>query len=93
MSAARFRAALPPPRRFRELDRDASAAVLGLMRNETLPADSPFSQGVALAVIGQLEAITTGTGWRYGSEPPSPLEAQESGFFGLPSASARRAAA
>ena len=70
-----------------------------LMRNETIPADSLFSnrmQGMTLAVIGQLRATANWhrvmCEWLYGSAPSSPLGDAEAEFFGVPSATLRRAA-
>ena len=70
-----------------------------LMRNETIPADSLFSnrmQGMTLAMIGQLNATANWhrvmCEWLYGSAPVSPLGEAEAEFFGLPTATVRRAA-
>jgi len=59
------------------------------MRNETIPADSLFSnrmQGMTLAVIGQLRATANWhrvmSEWLYGSAPSSRLGVAEAGFFG-----------
>jgi predicted unusual protein kinase regulating ubiquinone biosynthesis (AarF/ABC1/UbiB family) len=59
-----------------------------LMRNETIPADSLFSnrmQGMTLAVLGQLTATANWhrvmCEWLYGSGPSSPLGAAEAAFF------------
>jgi predicted unusual protein kinase regulating ubiquinone biosynthesis (AarF/ABC1/UbiB family) len=68
-----------------------------LMRNETIPADSLFSnrmQGMTLAVIGQLRATANWhrvmCEWLYGSAPSSPLGEADAEFFDL--GSIRRAA-
>jgi predicted unusual protein kinase regulating ubiquinone biosynthesis (AarF/ABC1/UbiB family) len=70
-----------------------------LMRNETIPADSLFSnrmQGMTLAVIGQLRATANWhrvmSEWLYEAAPSSALGEAEAEFFGLPSASVWRAA-
>jgi len=70
-----------------------------LMKNESVPADSLFSnrmQGMTLAVIGQLSATanwhTVMAEWIYGAAPVSPLGKAEAEFFGGRSASSRRAA-
>jgi hypothetical protein len=70
-----------------------------LMRNETIPATSLFSnrmQGMTLAVIGQLRATANWhrimSEWMYGSPPSSILGLAEAEFFGPPSAPIRRAA-
>jgi predicted unusual protein kinase regulating ubiquinone biosynthesis (AarF/ABC1/UbiB family) len=70
-----------------------------LMRNETIPADSLFSnrmQGMTLAVIGQLRATANWhrlmSEWLYGSAPSSPLGEAEAEFFGPPSAPVQRVA-
>ena len=70
-----------------------------LMRHETVPANSLFSnrmQGMTLAVLGQLEATANWhrmmCEWLYGSAPISPLGRAEAEFFGLRSSSGRRAA-
>lgn len=70
-----------------------------LMRHETMPPDSLFSnrmQGMTLAVLGQLRASAN---WHrvmsellYGATPSSPLGLAEAEFFGSPSRSVRRAA-
>jgi hypothetical protein len=59
-----------------------------LMRNETIPSDSLFSnrmQGMTLAVLGQLTATANWhrvmCEWLYGSVPSSPLGAAEAAFF------------
>ena len=64
-----------------------------LMRNETIPADSLFSnrmQGMTLAVIGQLRATANWhrvmSEWLYGSAPSSPLGHAEAQFFASPPA-------
>jgi hypothetical protein len=69
-----------------------------LMRNETMPANSLFSnrmQAMTLAVLGQLNATANWhrvmSEWLYGSRPSSPLGLAEAEFFGsssraLPSA-------
>ena len=69
-----------------------------LMRNETIPPDSLFSnrmQGMTLAVIGQLRATANWhrvmSEWLYESEPSSPLGQAEAEFFGRHT-HARRAA-
>jgi predicted unusual protein kinase regulating ubiquinone biosynthesis (AarF/ABC1/UbiB family) len=69
-----------------------------LMRNETIPADSLFSnrmQGMTLAMIGQLRATANWhrvmSEWLYDAAPSSPLGEAEAAFFGT-SAPARRAA-
>lgn len=68
-----------------------------LMRNETIPADSLFSnrmQGMTLAVLGQLSATANWhrvmCEWLYGSAPSSPLGEADAEFFHL--APVRRAA-
>jgi hypothetical protein len=68
-----------------------------LMRNETIPADSLFSnrmQGMTLAVLGQLSATANWhrvmCEWLYGSAPSSPLGEAEAEFYQL--APVRRAA-
>jgi predicted unusual protein kinase regulating ubiquinone biosynthesis (AarF/ABC1/UbiB family) len=60
-----------------------------MMRHETIPADSLFSnrmQGMTLAVIGQLRATANWhrvmSEWLYGSAPSSPLGLAEAEFFG-----------
>ncbi len=70
-----------------------------LMRNETVPADSLFSnrmQGMTLAVVGQLNATANWhrvmSEWIYGAEPCSALGVAEAEFFGTRSAPVRRAA-
>jgi predicted unusual protein kinase regulating ubiquinone biosynthesis (AarF/ABC1/UbiB family) len=70
-----------------------------LMRNETIPADSLFSnrmQGMTLAAIGQLRATANWhrvmSEWLYGSPPSSPLGEAEAEFFGRQSATVRKAA-
>ena len=70
-----------------------------LMRNETIPPDSLFSnrmQGMTLAVIGQLRATANWhrvmSEWLYGSAPSSELGEAEARFFCLPSSPVRRAA-
>jgi predicted unusual protein kinase regulating ubiquinone biosynthesis (AarF/ABC1/UbiB family) len=70
-----------------------------LMRNETIPPDSLFSnrmQGMTLAVIGQLRATANWhrvmSEWLYGSAPSSALGEAEAEFFGLPSAPVRKTA-
>jgi hypothetical protein len=70
-----------------------------LMKNETVPADSLFSnrmQAMTLAVIGQLNATANWrrvmVEWIYRAAPSSPLGVAEAGFFGARSASIRRAA-
>lgn len=70
-----------------------------LMRHETIPANSLFSnrmQGMTLAVIGQLNATANWhramSEWIYGTAPSSPLGIAEVEFFAGSSASARRAA-
>jgi predicted unusual protein kinase regulating ubiquinone biosynthesis (AarF/ABC1/UbiB family) len=70
-----------------------------LMRNETIPPDSLFSnrmQGMTLAVIGQLHATANWhrimTEWVYGSTPSTPLGMAEAEFFGLLSPPLRKAA-
>ena len=70
-----------------------------LMRNETIPADSLFSnrmQGMTLAVIGQLRATANWhrvmCEWLYGSEPSSALGEAEAEFFGTVSPPLRKAA-
>jgi predicted unusual protein kinase regulating ubiquinone biosynthesis (AarF/ABC1/UbiB family) len=69
-----------------------------LMRNETIPADSLFSnrmQGMTLAMIGQLRATANWhrvmSEWLYGTAPSSPLGQAEVDFFGV--AAPRRKAA
>jgi predicted unusual protein kinase regulating ubiquinone biosynthesis (AarF/ABC1/UbiB family) len=68
-----------------------------LMRNETIPADSLFSnrmQGMTLAALGQLSATANWhrvmCEWLYGSAPSSPLGEAEAEFYQL--APVRRAA-
>jgi predicted unusual protein kinase regulating ubiquinone biosynthesis (AarF/ABC1/UbiB family) len=68
-----------------------------LMRNETIPADSLFSnrmQGMTLAVLGQLSATANWNRvmceWLYGSAPSSPLGEADAEFFHV--APVRRAA-
>jgi predicted unusual protein kinase regulating ubiquinone biosynthesis (AarF/ABC1/UbiB family) len=70
-----------------------------LMRNETIPADSLFSnrmQGMTLAMIGQLRATANWhrvmSEWLYGSAPSSPLGLAEAEFFGMVSPAVRQAA-
>ena len=70
-----------------------------LMRNETVPADSLFSnrmQAMTLAVIGQLNATANWhrvmSEWIYGAAPSSPLGVAEAEFFAGWPASTRRAA-
>ncbi len=70
-----------------------------VMRNETVPADSLFSnrmQAMTLAVIGQLRATANWhrvmSEWIYGAAPSSPLGHAEREFFGSPSQAIRRAA-
>jgi len=70
-----------------------------LMRNETIPASSLFSnrmQGMTLAVIGQLNATVNWhramSEWIYGAAPSSPLGIAEAEFFAGSSTSAQRAA-
>jgi predicted unusual protein kinase regulating ubiquinone biosynthesis (AarF/ABC1/UbiB family) len=70
-----------------------------LMKNETVPADSLFSnrmQGMTLALIGQLGATANWhrvmSEWIYGDEPSSPLGQAEAEFFGAPSTAIGRAA-
>jgi predicted unusual protein kinase regulating ubiquinone biosynthesis (AarF/ABC1/UbiB family) len=70
-----------------------------LMRNETIPPDSLFSnrmQGMALGVLGALRATANWhrimAEWLYGSPPSSPLGKAEAEFFaGLAPALARAA--
>ena len=69
------------------------------MKNETVPADSLFSnrmQGMTLAVVGQLNATANWhrvmSEWIYGGVPSSPLGLAEHHFFGAPAASIRKAA-
>ena len=69
------------------------------MRNETMPANSLFSnrmQAMTLAVLGQLEATANWrrvmSEWLYGSPPSSPLGLAEAEFFGSLSRSLPRAA-
>jgi hypothetical protein len=69
------------------------------MRNETIPADSLFSnrmQGMTLAVIGQLGATANWhrvmSEWLYSSGPSSALGAAEAEFFGRLSPPTRKAA-
>lgn len=59
-----------------------------LMRNETMPANSLFSnrmQAMTLAVLGQLKATANWhrvmSEWLYGSPPSSPLGIAEADFF------------
>lgn len=59
-----------------------------LMRNETMPANSLFSnrmQAMTLAVLGQLKATANWhrvmSEWLYGSPPSSPLGIAEGDFF------------
>jgi hypothetical protein len=68
-----------------------------LMRNETIPADSLFSnrmQGMTLAVLGQLSATANWNRvmceWLYGSAPSCPLGEADAEFFN--EAPVRRAA-
>jgi predicted unusual protein kinase regulating ubiquinone biosynthesis (AarF/ABC1/UbiB family) len=70
-----------------------------LMKNETVPADSLFSnrmQGMTLALIGQLGATANWhsvmSEWIYGDDPSSPLGRAEAEFFGARPATIRRAA-
>jgi predicted unusual protein kinase regulating ubiquinone biosynthesis (AarF/ABC1/UbiB family) len=70
-----------------------------LMRHETMPANSLFSnrmQAMTLAVLGQLEATANWhrvmSEWLYGSPPSSPLGLAEADFFASSSRSLRRAA-
>jgi predicted unusual protein kinase regulating ubiquinone biosynthesis (AarF/ABC1/UbiB family) len=70
-----------------------------LMRNETVPADSLFSnrmQAMTLAVIGQLNATANWhrvmSEWIYGARPSSPLGVAEAEFFGARPVSTERAA-
>ncbi len=70
-----------------------------LMKNETVPADSLFSnrmQGMTLAVVGQLGSTANWhrvmSEWIYGSAPASALGLAESEFFGARWPSLRRAA-
>ena len=70
-----------------------------LMRHETIPANSLFSnrmQGMTLAVIGQLNATANWhaamSEWIYGAAPSSRLGIAEAEFFAGSSASVRRAA-
>jgi predicted unusual protein kinase regulating ubiquinone biosynthesis (AarF/ABC1/UbiB family) len=70
-----------------------------LMRHETMPADSLFSnrmQGMTLAVVGQLEATANWhrvmSEWLYNSPAGSPLGQAEAEFFGTGRASASEAA-
>jgi predicted unusual protein kinase regulating ubiquinone biosynthesis (AarF/ABC1/UbiB family) len=70
-----------------------------LMRNETIPADSLFSnrmQGMTLAMIGQLRATANWhrvmSEWLYGSAPSSPLGLAEAEYFGMVSPAVRQAA-
>ena len=70
-----------------------------LMRNETIPADSLFSnrmQGMTLAVIGQLNATANWhrvmSEWIYGAASCTPLGIAEAEFFGGGPASNRSAA-
>ncbi len=70
-----------------------------LMKNETVPADSLFSnrmEGMTLAVIGQLGATANWhrvmSEWIYGAAPASPLGVAEAEFFGTRRPSVRRAA-
>jgi predicted unusual protein kinase regulating ubiquinone biosynthesis (AarF/ABC1/UbiB family) len=70
-----------------------------LMRHETIPPDSLFSnrmQGMTLAILGQLEARVNWhrvmCEWLYGSAPATPLGEADAEFFGLRSSSARDAA-
>jgi hypothetical protein len=70
-----------------------------MMRNETIPPDSLFSnrmQGMALGVLGALRATANWhrimAEWLYGSPPSSPLGKAEAEFFaGLAPALARAA--
>jgi hypothetical protein len=70
-----------------------------LMRNETVPADSLFSnrmQAMTLAVIGQLNATANWhrvmSEWIYGAAPSSPLGVSEAEFFaGWPASTSRAA--
>jgi predicted unusual protein kinase regulating ubiquinone biosynthesis (AarF/ABC1/UbiB family) len=70
-----------------------------LMRNETIPANSLFSnrmQAMTLAVLGQLNATANWhrvmSEWLYGSPPSSPLGLAEAEFFRSTSRSLPRAA-
>jgi predicted unusual protein kinase regulating ubiquinone biosynthesis (AarF/ABC1/UbiB family) len=70
-----------------------------LMRNETIPADSLFSnrmQGMTLAILGQLRATANWhrvmCEWLYGSARSSPLGEADAEFFGVRSAPVLRAA-
>jgi predicted unusual protein kinase regulating ubiquinone biosynthesis (AarF/ABC1/UbiB family) len=70
-----------------------------LMRNETVPADSLFSnrmQGMTLAAIGQLRATANWhrvmSEWIYGAAASSPLGIADAEFFGGWSTIAQRAA-
>ena len=70
-----------------------------LMRNETVPADSLFSnrmQGMTLAVIGQLNATANWhrvmSEWIYGAAPSSTLGVAEAEFFAGRPTPTRRAA-
>jgi predicted unusual protein kinase regulating ubiquinone biosynthesis (AarF/ABC1/UbiB family) len=70
-----------------------------LMRNETIPADSLFSnrmQGMTLAVLGELKATANWhrvmSEWLYGSPPSSPLGLAEAEFFQVLPRSLPRAA-
>lgn len=90
------------PRYVSELMVDAAdphSEYWDLMKNETVPADSLFSnrmQGMTLAVVGQLNATANWhrvmSEWIYGGVPSSPLGLAEHHFFGAPAASIRRAA-
>jgi hypothetical protein len=70
-----------------------------LMRNETVPADTLFSnrmQAMTLAVIGQLNATANWhrvmSEWIYGAAPSSPLGVSEAEFFaGWPASTSRAA--
>jgi predicted unusual protein kinase regulating ubiquinone biosynthesis (AarF/ABC1/UbiB family) len=70
-----------------------------LMKNETVPPDSLFSnrmEGMTLAVIGQLGATANWhrvmSEWIYGAAPSSPLGVAEAEFFRTRWPSIRRAA-
>ena len=70
-----------------------------LMRNETIPADSLFSnrmQGMTLAVIGQLRATVNWhrvmSEWLYDAPPSSALGEAEAEFIGRQPVRARKAA-
>ncbi|HUE25354.1 MAG TPA: AarF/ABC1/UbiB kinase family protein, partial [Solirubrobacteraceae bacterium] len=70
-----------------------------LMRNETVPSDSLFSnrmQAMTLAVVGQLNATANWhrimSEWIFGAPPCSPLGLAEAEFFGARPAPILRAA-